>query len=686
MGLFKKRKRSYRRRPRQETIWDQLNWAIDPDTTREAIGFILVVLGILILLGLFNLAGAFGDFMISSSKFLFGVTGVIIPFVFIILGVRMLLPKKEDIHASVTIGIILCFIFIPGLFASHGGWVGNGIFNMFSSVLGNIGAIIALVAFSAVSLLISTNLSISKLREQLSSEEKGATLNDSNSTVPIFRAIQKENRAEVKAEIKPIASNTTDKNWIPPSVDLLEDNPTKPDPGDYKKNASTIEKKLLDFGIEVKTGRVNVGPTVSQYTLRPSEGVKLNQITARQNDLALALAAKSLRVEAPIPGQSAVGIEIPNEIQATVTLKEILTSPEFAKTKSNLTLALGRGVAGDARIADLKKMPHLLIAGTTGSGKSVCLNSVLLTLLYQNSPSDLRLLLIDPKRVEFTEYNNIPHLLAPVVTDIDKTVSALKWSVAEMERRYKLLSESSCRNIEVYNEDNKNDNKLPYIVVIIDELADLMTQAANEVETPIVRIAQMARATGIHLIVATQKPTVNVITGLIKSNIPTRIAFQTTSQVDSRIILDIGGAEKLLGRGDMLYLSADTGKPTRIQSVNVTDKEMHKVNEFLKKEGNVEYDESILEYKSPSGKAGIDGEGDISDELYESAKQIVISSKKASSSLLMRRLSIGYARSARLIDMLEEHGVVGPPDGSKPRTVLIDTLETDMKYKDEERK
>jgi S-DNA-T family DNA segregation ATPase FtsK/SpoIIIE len=415
---------------------------------------------------------------------------------------------------------------------------------------------------------------------------------------------------------------------------------------------------------------VNVGPTVSQYTLKPADGVKLNTITARSNDLALALAAPSVRIEAPIPGKSAVGVEIPNKTAAIVTLREILEADEIKKTDSSLALALGRDAAGTPFVVDLTKMPHLLIAGATGAGKSVCINSIIINLLYLNSPADLRFLLVDPKRVEFTEYNGIPHLLAPVVTDVDKTVSLLKWVVAEMERRFKLFAESSCRNIQVYNE-NPTEGKLPYIVVIIDELSDLMAQAANEVEASIVRIAQMARAVGIHLIVATQRPSVDVITGLIKANIPTRIAFAVASNADSRTILDQGGAEKLLGRGDMLYLSSELTQPKRAQSVLVVDKEIRSVTDFLKREGEAEYDDSITNFKPQKshGSGGI--EGNVDDALFEEAKELVIQTGKASASLLQRRLRVGYARAARLLDLLEEQGVIGPADGAKPRDILV---------------
>jgi len=414
---------------------------------------------------------------------------------------------------------------------------------------------------------------------------------------------------------------------------------------------------------------VNTGPTVTQYTLKPAEGVKLNQITARSNDLALSLAAKSLRVEAPIPGKSAVGLEIPNKIPAKVTLKEVIQSSEFKAVKSKLAIALGRDVAGVPMGVDLEKMPHLLIAGSTGSGKSVCINSVIITLLYNNSPSDLRFLMVDPKRVELTCYNRVPHLLAPVITEVDRTVSALKWAVHEMERRYKVFSETGRRNIAAYNA-NPPDGKMPYIVVIIDELADLMAAAANDVESSIVRLAQMARATGIHLIVATQRPSVDVITGLIKANITSRIAFAVASQVDSRTILDMSGAEKLLGKGDMLFISSDVSKPKRIQGCHVTDPEIESVVEFLRAEGTVEYDDTILTYRNQKGMSTADG-GEIDDDLYEEARDTVMRAGKGSASLLQRRLRVGYARAARLLDLLEQEGVIGPADGAKPRDVLI---------------
>jgi S-DNA-T family DNA segregation ATPase FtsK/SpoIIIE len=416
---------------------------------------------------------------------------------------------------------------------------------------------------------------------------------------------------------------------------------------------------------------VNVGPTVTQYTLKPADGVKLNQITARQDDLALGLAAQELRVEAPIPGKGLVGIEIPNEKKAMVGLRDILESKEFKQSGSKLALALGRDVAGAPAVVDLARMPHALVAGATGSGKSVCINSIILSLLINNSPDELRMILVDPKRVELTGYNGLPHLLTPVITESKDTIPALHWAVKEMERRYKLFQMTGKRNIEQYNQEpDMAEGKLPFIVLIIDELADLMMVAAREVESSIVRLAQMARAVGIHLIVATQRPSVDVITGLIKANIPTRIAFAVASQIDSRTIIDQSGAEKLLGYGDMMYISTDVGKPKRIQGVYASEKEINAVIAHIKiQEEGDRYDPSVLETRVESRLGGSRENGEIDDDLFNEAYEVVRQAGKASSTLLQTRLSVGYARAARLIQALEDKGLIGPAKGAKPREV-----------------
>ncbi|MFH1146061.1 MAG: DNA translocase FtsK, partial [bacterium] len=466
-------------------------------------------------------------------------------------------------------------------------------------------------------------------------------------------------------------------------LDLLEGSKDKANSGDIEYRIERIKKTLQNFGIEVEMGEVNVGPTVTQYTLKPAEGVKLSQILALSNDLALALAAHPIRIEAPIPGRSLVGIEVPNEKTAVVKLKDLLTTNEFQSNHYSLPFALGKDVTGHTWVASIEKAPHLLIAGATGSGKSVCINTMILSLLYSKSPDELKFIMVDPKRVELTPYNDIPHLLTPVITDVDKTINALKWATGEMDSRYKLLEVAGKRNIEAYN-GSVNMNKLPYIVIIIDELADLMTVAANEVESLIVRLAQMSRAVGIHLVLATQRPSVDVITGSIKANIPTRAAFAVASAIDSRTILDGPGAEKLLGMGDMLFLNAQLGKPKRLQGAFVSDSEIEQVISYLKKNvGKPNYLEVVTNKQGGSGSFKFTGQGD-GDDLLEEAKQIVIQTQKASASYLQRRLRVGYARAARLLDLLEQEGVVGPGEGAKPREILVSGTSLDSELTSEE--
>lgn len=491
--------------------------------------------------------------------------------------------------------------------------------------------------------------------------------------------------------------------WKFPPLSLLERGGDVPKGGDVDRNAEIIEKTLRHFGIEVEREEIKVGPSVTQYSFRPAVGIKVSRILALQNDLALALAASSIRIEAPIPGRSVIGIEVPNKEPALVRLRDVLESSIFTGRESNLTLALGEDVSGNYVFGNLEKMPHLMIAGATGTGKSVCVNSLITTLLYQNSPEDLKLILIDPKRVELSFYNGIPHLLCNVIVENNKVINSLKWAVGEMERRYKLLQDMSSVNIVSFNEKVKNGkkrkhtdtetgevreedlNKLPYIVIIIDEVADLMGSHGREVEGAIVRLAQMARAVGVHLVVSTQRPSVEIITGLIKANITNRIAFQVASQIDSRTILDMAGAEKLLGKGDLLYLSSASPKPKRIQGVFIEESETRKVVEFVK---NQKFEEkaNLSEKKVDEIQFGKNLESNFSredisefrgtledeeDSLYEAAKEEVIRSGKASASLLQRRLRVGYARAARLLDVLEKKEIIGPSDGAKAREVFI---------------
>ncbi|MCI0479628.1 DNA translocase FtsK, partial [Candidatus Uhrbacteria bacterium] len=441
--------------------------------------------------------------------------------------------------------------------------------------------------------------------------------------------------------------------------------------GDIEHNKSVIQRTLENFGIPVEMSEVSVGPTVTQFTLKPSEGVKLAKITALHNDLALALAAHPIRIEAPIPGKSLVGIEVPNQTIATVGVREILESRDWRERKTNLTFVLGKDVSGKPWVADVGRMPHLLVAGATGSGKSVCLNTLLMSLLYSNGPDDLKLILVDPKRVELPVYNGIPHLVVPVITDVEKTVNALKWALREMDRRFDVLAKFGSRDLASYNA--RAEEKIPNLVIVVDELADLMMTAMAEVEGAIVRLAQMSRAVGIHLVLATQRPSVDVITGLIKANIPARIAFAVASSTDSRTILDQMGAEKLLGRGDMLFTTAELTSPKRIQGAFVSDDEIKRVVEFLKSRYEpADYDLAVTERPSGAETRFINGipVEDDSDPFLPDAKEEILRAGKASASLLQRRLKVGYARAARILDLLEQEGFIGPGDGAKPREIL----------------
>ncbi len=670
MGLFGRRRgyRLRRRLRRLPTIWDQLVWAVEPDTAREIIAIGLILVGALFGLGLFRSSGSFGQLFLGVSSSLFGSLSYLVPFVAIAAGVRLLTIKTEYLRASSVIGVFLLFLMIPSLFLNQGGSVGQGVFGVYRSVFGLAGGYLAMFGTTIIAILLAFNISFRMIKEKLTMlAGRGPRIQvNQSSRVPV-----RSMRPTGPSAVAPLVASTG--AWEFPPLDLLGyGSTTRAEAGDIGKNVETIKKTLRDFGVEVTMSEVNIGPTLTQYTLKPSEGIKLTNITARSNDVALALAAHPIRIEAPIPGKSLVGIEVPNKVAATVSLREVLEAPSYKEVGSNLALGLGRDVAGQVVVADLKQMPHLLIAGATGSGKSVCMNSVLVNLLYKNSPSEMRLLLIDPKRVEFPEYNGLAHLLTTVVTEVDRTISALRWAVAEMERRYQVLSASNHRNIEAFNDSPPSgESKMPYIVVVIDELADLMTQAANEVEASIVRLAQMARAVGMHLIVATQRPSVDVITGLIKANITTRIAFAVASNADSRTILDQAGAEKLLGKGDMLFLAPDRPQPRRIQGVLLKDEEIRSVTDFIKKQSPPAYDEAIVSYRSTASPTGLGGDGGGDDELYNDAREVVIQAGKASASLLQRRLKVGYARAARLLDLLEEEGVIGPGDGAKPRDVLV---------------
>ncbi|MBP9813877.1 DNA translocase FtsK [Candidatus Woesebacteria bacterium] len=495
---------------------------------------------------------------------------------------------------------------------------------------------------------------------------------------PVPSKTEADGKAKLSGDLKinqPLALSQEMKLWEFPTLSLLSDGPgDKADRGNMKENVNVIEKTLESFGIQAKVVEVNPGPAVTQYSMRIALGTKVSKITSLTNDLALALAAPTgqVRIEAPIPGRDLVGLEIPNRGLEFVTLKKMLLSDAFVKAKSKLAVALGLDVSGNPLVGDIAKMPHVLIAGTTGSGKSVLLNAWICSLLFRTTPAEVRLILIDPKRVEMTGYNGIPHLLTPVIVETDKILSSLRWAMQEMERRYKQFAEVGVRNLDSFNELS-GFQALPYIVIFIDELADLMAYAPVEVEDTICRIAQMARATGIHLVLATQRPSVDVVTGLIKANVPARIAFSVSSMMDSRVVIDTPGAERLLGRGDMLYVPPDQAKPMRIQGTFVSEKEVQKVVEFFKNKAMpVQYTEEVTSQPSSAmKKGGGNTSGDGHDALFEDALRLVCQYDKASASLLQRRLSVGYARAARILDQLELAGVIGAGEGSKPRDVLV---------------
>jgi S-DNA-T family DNA segregation ATPase FtsK/SpoIIIE len=636
----------------------------------------------------------FNDFIWSY----FSWTSFFLPFILLSFG--FLISKVKFIlgQPNVVVGGLLFFISIMSL--GRAGIVGTTTWDAISALVTGFGAGIVLIGTSAVGLIVLFNTSIDQVVKMLTNffgwgrgfvvGKKGAAgglskgpLRVSGGAYQVKSAAQKPaasgNLATEPLEQK-LVSNVPgeDKIWKYPSLDLLSDAEIgKADRGDIKNNAATIEQTLESFGITAKVVEVNMGPAVTQYALEVALGTKLSKITALERDLALSLAAPTgtIRIEAPIPGKSLVGIELPNKSAEFVSLKKMLESDEMQGQKSKLEVALGLDVSGKPIVANIAKMPHILIAGQTGSGKSVCINAFLGSLLFRAAPTEVKLILVDPKRVELTHYNNIPHLLTPVIVEPDKVISALKWLMNEMDRRYKLFAQAGARNIEAYNEMS-GFQALPHIVLFIDELADIMLFSPVEVEDCITRIAQMSRATGIHMVLATQRPSVDVITGLIKANIPSRIAFAVASQVDSRVILDTQGAEKLLGKGDMLYLPPEQAKPLRIQGAFVTDREVNALVSFLKDQGiEPQYTEEVTTMGKGASVTIAGVEGEI-DDLFKDAVQVVCQYNKASSSLLQRRLSIGYARAARIMDELEAAGVVSPSEGgSKAREVLIQSAD-----------
>jgi len=699
--------------------------SLEDEVKKGIIAVLFFLLALITILSYFNSAGEAGVWIHNILAALFGWGYFLVPLGLMLCGAAILQSLHKDIYGTPFIGMalfILSFLGILQMFllgrienGRGGGYLGVAVVWPFMKFLGVYASYAVLFCFVLISLLVIFNVSLKGLfLKLLGREDKSEFIKDGGNkkeTKPAeenspFGSLMKKIMPAPSFEVKGLGSEKKEKapengkeekslkkkddllvlsskmvleDYQLPPLDLLEPDSGEPTSGDIKANANIIKRTFQHFGIEVEMAEVNIGPTVTQYTLRPAQGVKLSKITTLQNDLSLALAAHPIRIEAPIPGRSLVGIELPNKAVTKVRLRNLLEQPEFTQDHKLLTLGVGRDVAGVPVFAGLEKMPHMLIAGATGTGKSVCLNSIILSLLYRHAPNFLKLILIDPKRVEFPIYNGLPHLLTPVIVESEKTVNALRWAVAEMERRFEVLAGVQARDIMAYNKkfiDGDLEEPMPYIVIIVDELADLMASHGREIEATIVRLAQMARAVGIHLVLATQRPSVEVITGLIKANITTRVAFQVASQTDSRTILDSGGAEKLLGNGDMLYLSGDSSKARRIQATFISDREVKKAVEFITKQAKeVEYSEEVI--KSPGSQNNLwnsssgEDSGIIDDDLYETAKETVIQSGKASASLLQRRLRVGYARAARLLDMLEEQGIIGPGEGAKPREILV---------------
>ena len=701
----------------------------------EIRGIILVAIGLMILASLIrlerldlrfytshpnippkNLLGIFGAYLGGIIVFLFGrPTSFLIPIFILMLGIKFFRQQIPYLSIPRILGILILLLSISsfiGMFNLkneyirfyYAGALGAVVSNFITSYFSRLGGFIIFVTFIILSLALVTEILISSLFLNI--------INKTNSILkPIFSfrmrpkpavikpvfTERKEPRESLVSKALPKIPESVSKPIPPykpkiqiktkplgeepkikpqelkigdyhlPSLDLLDSPPpleARQIKEDLTANARILEDTLDDFGISVKVTDIERGPIITRYELEPAPGVKLNRIVALSDDIALTMKAQSVRIVAPIPGKGRVGVEVPNTQSTFVYLKEVLASSEFQKSESKLTLALGKDIAGQPVMADLGEMPHLLIAGTTGSGKTVCMNCLILSMLFKATPNELKFLMVDPKMVELAPFNGLAHLLCPVVTDARKASVALNWVVNEMEERYQLLAKIGVRNIEAYNQ---RQEKLPYIVVIIDELADLMNVARDQIENAITRLAQLSRAVGIHLLLATQRPSVDVITGVIKANFPARISFKVASKVDSRTVLDMNGADKLLGRGDMLFLRPGESKLIRAQGSLINDNEIERIVDFIKSQAEPVYDEEILKEQQKS--VFVNGQ---KDEFYDQAVKVIMESGQASVSILQRRLRLGYTRAARIIDMMEQEGIIGSFEGSKPRKILID--------------
>ena len=759
------RKKKYLNKNEEKIEPEERRSNIASDAKRGVAAVFLFALALVLILGFIGKAGVVGEKLSNIFGLAIGWVKMIFPIFLLLAGIILLLRKETSFYVSKLLGLLVVLVGLSGFFhwffsvekmsqiaeaGSGGGYLGFGVAHLAVKYLGQAGGLVIILTLIICGFIVAFNFSIINFiarlksigkKEEIIEDEEVADTEIKESeiiekTIPAKEDEKKDdnigkiefvegpdkfenNKEGTNFSHKSFSQSikntfTSRKNsaekkskndqgdWELPPVNLLEKSSGSAFGGDTEKNAEIIQRTLKNFGIDVERGEIKVGPAVTQYSFRPAVGVKISRILALQNDLALALAVHPIRIEAPIPGKSLIGIEAPNKIPEMVRLRDVVDSKDFVGRESDLMLALGKDVSGNYILGNLEKMPHLMIAGSTGTGKSVAINSIITTLLYQNSPKNLKFLMIDPKRVELSLYNKIPHLLSDVIVDNNKVLNALKWAVGEMERRYRLLQEISSRDIKSYNDKIKKGEKrkynnpetgeiieeemesLPFIIIVIDEVADLMGSHGKIVEGSIVRLAQMARAVGIHLIVSTQRPSVEVLTGLIKANITTRIAFQVATQIDSRTIIDMGGAEKLLGNGDMLYLSASSPKPKRIQGVFISEAEVKKVVKFICSQkidedevpsdldtGSEEDETKSFSAAPPQGLMDFNSSSDDEDELLEQAKEVVVQAKKASASLLQRRLRVGYARAARLLDIMEDKGIVGPADGAKPREVYL---------------
>ncbi len=695
-------KRSKRKPAREED--DSGSFGSD-GIKQSIVAIIMIAIGAIMLLAVFGLAGGAGDWADGKLAAFLGLSRVVVPVIMMLMGASMVMSENKLVSIKGLLSVALLVIGLNGLLnlifapntvdpvetSTAGGTVGLLISQTLVVALGFAGALIIALALVLVAFILIFNISVQTIlslpkrmfgqggSDDAQDEEEGAEVQESEADIGDTEASTEDGDDDSKTKKSRAAwfgskkdeeqvMTTTARRKIEVPLDLLDNKRSEGKAGDINRNQEIIARTLEQFGINVEMSEVRVGPTVAQYSFRPAQGVKLSRVVALQNDLALALAAHPIRIEAPIPGKALVGVEVPNITVARVGLREGMESKEFNARKSDFSVPLGKDISGGTPILQVDKAPHMLVAGATGSGKSVCLNGIIISLLYQNGPDEMKFIMVDPKRVELGVYAGIPHLLVPPITKAEEAVNALKWAVREMERRLDHLSKFGARDIDAYNAKSKE--RMPRIIIVIDELADLMIQNKREVEAVIVRIAQMARAVGIHLVLATQRPSVDVITGTIKANIPTRLAFAVASQVDSKTIIDTAGADKLLGRGDMLMSTPELSKPRRVQGAYVSDAEITKVVDFLKKDNAPDYNYQITEGTSGSS-GGTSFNADDADPLLEDAIQIALESGRVSTSFLQRRMKIGYSRAARIVDLMEELGVVGGADGAKPREVLV---------------